>query len=113
MMSSSEDPTRPQPTATAGNPAQPQRSRKAKVLTRSTPRTKAPKAASARKGSKTDKILALLKRPGSVASKEMIMVTVGWRTACADSSAGRWARRWAGVESTKREDGDRVYKITR
>jgi hypothetical protein len=78
MMSSLEGPTKPRPTATAGDPAPPQRNRKAKAPTRATPRTKTPKAARARKGSKTAKILALLKRRGRAALKELMKAT-GWQ----------------------------------
>jgi hypothetical protein len=39
------------------------------------PRTKAPEAAGARKGSTTAKILALMERPGGAASKELMKAT--------------------------------------
>jgi hypothetical protein len=60
MMSTTEETNNTRPTAAAGSPAPLQRSRKA-APTRAAARTKTLKATSARKGSKTAKILALSK----------------------------------------------------
>src|SRR5271167_5173531 len=56
--------------------------KKAKSAKKATPAKKAPKGAkkanTARDGSKTSKILGLLKRPGGVTAKELIKAT-GWQ----------------------------------
>jgi hypothetical protein len=112
MMSSSEDTTKPQPPATVGNAAPPHRSRKAKVPTRSTPRTKTPKAASARKGSKTAKILALLKRPRGAALKELMKAT-GWQAHSVRGFLSGVLTKKMGlkVRSVKGASGERRYSV--
>ena len=112
MMSSSEDPTKPQPAAAAGNPAPPKRTRKAKMPTCSKPRTKTPKAARARKGSKTAKILALLKRPGGAASKELRKAT-GWQPHSVRGFLSGVLTKKMGlkVRSVKGASGERRYSV--
>jgi hypothetical protein len=97
---------------TARNPAPPQRSRKAKVPTRATLRTKTPKAARARKGSKTAKILALLKRPGGAASKELMKAT-GWQPhSVRGFLSGVLAKKMGlKVHSVKGASGERRYSV--
>src|ERR1700686_119046 len=88
--SAAEEPTRSQTTTIANNlsktkPAPPPR-RQTRVKSKPdspTPRTQAkvpkgPKAGSPRPGSKTAKILALLKRPQGAGLKELLKVT-GWQ----------------------------------
>ena len=76
-------------------------------------RTKA-KAAEpeARDGSKTAKILDLLKRPGGVTSKELMKVT-GWLPHSVrgflSGTVGKKMR--LTVTSTKGEDGERSYSV--
>ncbi|HXP88665.1 MAG TPA: DUF3489 domain-containing protein [Bryobacteraceae bacterium] len=78
MTSTTEETNNARPTVAAGSPPPPRRSRKAAAPTRTAPRTKTPKTVSARKGSKTAKILALVKRPGGAALKELMKAT-GWQ----------------------------------
>ena len=48
-----------------------------------------------RDGSKTARILELLKRPGGVTAKELMKRRAGSLIPYAGSSPGPWARRWA------------------
>ena len=85
-----------------------------------TPAKKAPKGAKkaksakpgARQGSKTAKVLDLLKRTGGVTAKELIKVT-GWQPHSVRGFLSGTVRKKMGltVESSRREDGERAYLI--
>ncbi len=73
----------------------------------------AKKAAPARPGSKTAKILDLLKRPDGVTLKELMKAT-GWQAHSVRGFLSGAIGRKMGirVESSKRPDGDRSYRIS-
>jgi hypothetical protein len=80
----------------------------------------APQAASAKKpataahgGSKTDKILELLKRPGGVTLKELAKLT-GWQPNSVRGFLSGMIGKKMGtpVESFKSSDGDRSYRLS-
>ncbi len=73
---------------------------------------KAPKAKAAREGSKTETILALLKRPGGVTLKELMKQTA-WQAHSVRGflSAVVGKKMKLTVVSTKGEDGERTYSI--
>jgi len=94
---------------------------KAKSARQATPAKKAPKgrtkpevarAKVARDGSKTAKILDLLKRPGGATSKELMKAT-GWLPHSVRGFLSGTVRKKMGltVTSTKGEDGGRTYSI--
>ena len=70
------------------------------------------KATSARDGSKTAKVLELLKRPGGVTSKELIKAT-GWQPHSVRGFLSGTIGKKMGltVTSTKGEDGERNYSV--
>jgi hypothetical protein len=72
------------------------------------------KAVAARHGSKTAKILDLLKRPGGVSLKELIKVT-GWQAhSVRGFLSGTVAKKMGTpVASTKRADGERSYHLSK
>jgi Protein of unknown function (DUF3489) len=72
------------------------------------------KAATACEGSKTATILELLKRPGGATSKELMKAT-GWLPHSVRGYISGTLGKKMGltVMSTKREDGERVYSISR
>jgi hypothetical protein len=72
----------------------------------------AKKAKSAREGSKTNKVLELLKRPGGVTAKELIKAT-GWQPHSVRGFLSGTIGKKMGltVTSTKGEDGERTYSI--
>lgn len=84
------------------------------------PAKKAPKGAKvakaakpeARDGSKTSRILELLKRPGGVGSKELMKVT-GWQPHSVRGFLSGTVSKKMGlaVTSTKGEDGERTYSV--
>jgi hypothetical protein len=69
-------------------------------------------AASAREGSKTAKILDLLKRPGGVTAKEL-METTGWQPHSVRGFLSGTVGKKMGlaVNSTKGEDAERSYSV--
>ena len=74
--------------------------------------TKSAKADGPREGSKTEKVLELLKRPGGTTMKELMKAT-GWlphsvRGFLSGTIGKKMGRK---VESTKGEDGERTYSI--
>jgi hypothetical protein len=74
-----------------------------------------PKAApDLREGTKTAKVLALLRQPKGATLREIMKVT-GWQAHSVRGFISGALRRKLGltVESTKREDGDRLYKVFR
>jgi hypothetical protein len=111
MMSTTEETNNTRPTAAAGSPAPLQRSRKA-APTRAAARTKTLKATSARKGSKTAKILALVKRPGGAALKELMKAT-GWQPHSVRGflSGVLTKRMGLKVRSVKGASGERCYSV--
>jgi hypothetical protein len=72
------------------------------------------KPAPAREGTKTAKVLALLKRPGGATAKELMKAT-GWQAhSVRGFLSGTLGKKMGlALESTKREDGERQYKIAR
>jgi hypothetical protein len=90
--------------------------KKGKSAKKATPAKKAPKAAKKakgpREGSKTDKVLDLLKRTGGVTAKELMKVT-GWQPHSVRGFLSGTIGKKMGltVISTKSEDGERVYSI--
>jgi hypothetical protein len=91
---------------------------KAKSPKKATSAKKAPKGAkkanAAHDGSKTARILDLLKRPGGVTAKELMKVT-GWQPHSVRGFLSGTLGKKMGltVESTKRDDGERLYKIVK
>jgi hypothetical protein len=69
-------------------------------------------AASAREGSKTSKILDLLKRPGGTSAKELMRAT-GWQPHSVRGFLSGTVGKKMGlaVSSTKGEDGERTYSV--
>ena len=94
--------------------------KKAKSARKASPAKKAPKGRKraevakpeARDGSKTAKILDLLKRPGGVTSKELMKVT-GWQAHSVRGFLSGTVGKKMGltVNSTKGEDGERNYSV--
>jgi hypothetical protein len=90
--------------------------KKAKSGKKASPAKKAPKAAKkakpAREGSKTNKVLELLKRPGGVTVKELMKAT-GWQPHSVRGFLSGTVGKKMGltVASTKGEDGERTYSI--
>ncbi len=81
------------------------------------PARKAPpakKAVHARPGSKTAKILDLLKRPGGVTLKELMKAT-GWQAHSVRGFLSGTLGKKMGtpVESSKRTDGERAYRLSK
>jgi hypothetical protein len=70
------------------------------------------KATGARQGSKTEKVVDLLKRPGGVTTKELIKAT-GWQPHSVRGFLSGTVGKKMGlaVISTKGEDGERSYSI--
>ncbi len=104
----------------AAQPAEPVAPSKPKSGKKASPAKKAPKSAkkakdakpAARDGSKTSKVLDLLKRPGGVTAKELMKAT-GWQPhsirGFLSGTVGQKMGRT--VVSTKGEDGVRSYSI--
>jgi hypothetical protein len=90
--------------------------KKAKSGKKARPAKKAPKgqkkAKSARDGSKTAKVLDLLKRPGGVTAKELMKAT-GWQPHSVRGFLSGTVSKKMGlaVTSTKTEDGERTYSV--
>jgi hypothetical protein len=94
---------------------------KAKSARKATPAKKAPKGRTkrevakpkvARDGSKTAKILDLLKRPGGATSKDLMKAT-GWLPHSVRGFLSGTVRKKLGltVTSTKGENGERTYSV--
>ena len=75
--------------------------------------TDAKKATPARHGSKTSQVLELLKRPGGVTLKEIMKVT-HWQAHSVRGFLSGTVGKKLGipVESFKKSDGDRAYRIS-
>ena len=90
--------------------------KKAKSAKKASAPKKAPKgrkkATSARDGSKTAKVLDLLKRPGGATSKELMKAT-GWQPHSVRGFLSGTVSKKMGlaVTSTKTEDGERTYSV--
>jgi hypothetical protein len=90
--------------------------KKAKSAKKASQAKKAPKgtkkAKSARDGSKTNRILDLLKRPGGVSAKELMKAT-GWQPHSVRGFLSGTIGKKMGliVNSTKGEDGERSYSV--
>lgn len=89
--------------------------KKGKSAKKASPAKKAPKAkkaAKAREGSKTDQVLALLRRPGGVTAQELMKAT-GWQPHSVRGFLSGTVRKKMGLTlvSTKGEDGDRSYSV--
>ncbi len=90
--------------------------KKAKSAPKAKAAKKAPKgsrkAAGARDGSKTAKVLGLLKRPNGVTLKELMKAT-GWQPHSVRGFLSGAIRKKMGitVASTKAEDGERIYQV--
>ena len=71
------------------------------------------KASGARQGSKTAKVLDLLKRPGGASGKELMRAT-GWQAHSVRGFLSGTLGKKMGltVTSTKAEDGERRYSVT-
>ena len=91
----------------------------AQAAPEATKKTRAPKqqataaepAHTAREGSKTNKILDLLKQPGG-ATLHYLMTATGWQAHSVRgfiSAAGK--KHGINIQSSKNESGDRVYKV--
>jgi hypothetical protein len=76
--------------------------------------TASKRAAPARRGSKTAKILDLLKRPGGVTLKELTKAT-GWQPHSVRGFLSGTIGKKMGtpVDSSKRADGARAYRLTK
>ena len=89
---------------------------KAKAGKKATPAKKAPKgakkAAGARDGSKSSKVLELLKRPGGATAKELMKAT-GWQPHSIRGflSGTEGKKLGLAVTSTKGDDGERSYSV--
>jgi hypothetical protein len=90
--------------------------KKAKSAKKTTPAKKAPRGAKKTKagseGSKTNKVLELLKRPGGVTGKELMKAT-GWQPHSVRGFLSGTIGKKMGltVTSTKGDDGERSYSI--
>lgn len=83
-----------------------------KATVRATARHKKSEAASGRKGSKTSKILRLLRRPDGASLAELTKAT-GWQPHSVRGflSGAVKAKMRLKITSTKREDGERAYRV--
>jgi hypothetical protein len=93
--------------AKSGNTATP-----SKKAAKAPKKTESAKAEGVREGTKTEKVLDLLKRPGGTTMKELMKVT-GWlphsvRGFLSGTIGKKMGRK---VESTKGEDGNRIYSV--
>ena len=90
--------------------------KKGKSAKKPSPAKKTPKgtkkASGARDGSKTSRVLDLLKRPGGVTSKELMKAT-GWQPHSVRGFLSGTIGKKMGlaVTSTKAEDGERSYSV--
>jgi len=83
-----------------------------KKSTKAPKKAKSPKAAGARQGSKTEKVLDLLKRSGGASLKE-IMKATGWQPHSVRGFLSGTIGKKMGlaVISSKAEDGERSYSV--
>jgi hypothetical protein len=92
--------------------AKPKKAAVATKAAKAPKKAKSAKAEGVREGSKTERVLDLLKRPGGVTTKELIKVT-GWQPHSVRGFLSGTVGKKMGlkVESTKSEDGGRVYRL--
>ena len=85
---------------------------RAKGAPKGAKKAKGAKAAGAREGSKTAKVLDLLKRPGGATAKELMKAT-GWQPHSVRGFLSGTVGKKMGlsVTSTKGEDGERTYSV--
>ena len=100
------------PRVTPSKPRSRKKTTPAKKVSKAPKKATSAKAESARKGSKTAKVLDLLKRPGGATIKELMKAT-GWlphsvRGFLSGTVGKKMGRR---VESTKAEGGERSYSV--
>jgi hypothetical protein len=78
------------------------------------PAARAKKLPTPQRGSKTAKILALLKRPGG-ASLPQLQKATGWQAHSVRGFLSGALKKKLGlrVDSTKRDDGERTYRVTK
>ncbi len=113
-----EHPNTPQPTGSVQKPKPRTKTRATKArhkATRANKRAKArTPAGSPRPASKTAKVLHLLQRSGGVTLNDLMKAT-DWQAHSVRGFLSGTLRKKMGlkVESTKREDGDRVYSLVK
>jgi hypothetical protein len=114
-----QEPKATKPNAAPRKPrVAPSKGKAGKKTTSAKKAAKAPKKAtkakpeSAREGTKTDKVLDLLKRPGGATAKELMKVT-GWQPHSVRGFLSGTVGKTMGmaVTSTKGEDGERSYSV--
>jgi len=104
------------PKASAAKRARNVAPKKTKTGKKASPAKKAPKAAKsatgAREGSKTARVVDLLKRPGGATGKELMKAT-GWQPHSVRGFLSGTVGKKLGlaVTSTKAEDGERTYSV--
>ena len=77
-------------------------------------KAKSAKATGAREGSKTAKVLDLLKRPGGASLKDLMKATDWQAHSVRGFLSGTLGKKMGlKVESTKSEDGERVYSLAK
>ena len=87
----------------------------AKKSAKAAKRAKAPnKATGARQGSKTEKVLDLLKRSGGASLKDIMKATDWQAHSVRGFLSGSIGKKMGlKLESTKREDGERIYSLAK
>ena len=100
------------PTLRPPRPSRPARPRPPKKAPKGRTKREVAKPKVARDGSKTAKILDLLKRPGGATSKELMKAT-GWLPHSVRGFLSGTVRKKMGltVTSTKGENGERTYSV--
>ena len=107
-----------QPTGTVQKPKPRTKTRASKARHKATGANKGTRARKRatpgpRPGSKTAKILHLLQRSGGVALKDLMKATDWQAHSVRGFLSGTLRKKGLKVESTKREDGDRVYSLVK
>ena len=87
----------------------------AKKSAKAAKRAKPPnKATGARQGSKTEKVLELLKRSGGASLKDIMKATDWQAHSVRGFISGTLGKKMGlKIESTKREDGERIYSLAK
>ena len=103
----------PEAVGTDKDPAPPEKIKRAKKAAKTAKPARKPKAAagSAREGSKKAIVLALLKRPGGATLNEIMAATEWQAHSVRGFISGSLGKKMGlTVESTRREDGERLYQ---